>query len=63
MIQQTCLTVKQLSLRWNIPVSTIRLLIKSGRLKYFKIGKHFRFERSQIEHYERGNANCDDFKR
>lgn len=45
------LTAKQLSKYLCMPVRTIRRLSKQGKIKAVKIGKHWRYNKSDIERY------------
>ena len=52
MSQETeILTVQELHLYLKIPKPTLYALAQNGRLPALKIGKHWRFRRSEVDHW------------
>lgn len=49
-------TVKDLAERWKVSVFTIRRMVKAGKIKTTKIGRQFRFLKSDIEKYEQSRT-------
>ena len=50
------MTINKVSVFLRIPISTIYLLAKQGKLKGAKFGKHWRFLEGDILNYLHGNG-------
>jgi len=47
-------TVTELAERWRCGTDSIYRMIRSGKLKAFKIGQDYRIKESEVEKYEEG---------
>jgi excisionase family DNA binding protein len=53
------LTAEQLAERWQVPVSQVYRLSRSGRLRPVRLGRYYRYALEAIEEFERtGGAGC-----
>lgn len=52
---QELLTVKELSAKIKIPVSTLRLYCRNNKIPFYEIGKHYRFKADEIEEWLEGH--------
>ena len=53
-MSQNVFTVEEVAQRWKCNPSTVYSMIKSGKLKGFKLGRGVRITREVVERYERG---------
>jgi excisionase family DNA binding protein len=46
------LTAEDLSERWQIPVSHVYRLTRSGRLPVVRLGRYYRYDQAAVEKFE-----------
>jgi excisionase family DNA binding protein len=49
-------TPDQIAERWGVSANTVRALIKSGKLRGFRLGRLFRVPAEAVEEFEKGSA-------
>lgn len=47
-------TPKELAERWKCSTDSIYRLVKTGKLKAFRVGQDYRFKESEVEKFEEG---------
>lgn len=52
-------TPESLADRWGCSSETVRQLLRSGRLRGFRVGRMFRIPAAAVEEYECGNTESD----
>lgn len=50
------LTVSEVAARWKCGTDSVYRMIKSGRLKAFRIGQDYRIREAEVERYEDGGG-------
>jgi len=53
------LTIQDVATRWKISVPTVRRMIARGEVSSVHIGRAIRFERGEIERFERNRRQAD----